>query len=226
MRLENIPTQRKVVLLKSGKPMLKFIKGGIVIHSGRSGLKPCLIVEVDLPLTTKQKTDGFVNISLKEINTAEKFVPEWKNLQTLGADNTKYMELKKGTKLTVRYKYFIQPHHMIVTEDVKAPNNNGFFRILAQPRVFATDGPTREGASTEILTLSLDDLLDNPKFSKILTGRTGKGKKRKKAQTSGWRPPGGCTTGSHTNPNPKPNPKPNPLANPTSFYAYGYVHIK
>lgn len=224
MRLENIPTQYRVVLLQSGKPMLKFIKGGIVIHSGLK--QPCLIVEVDLPLTNKQKTDGFVNISLKEIGTVAKFVPEWKNLQTLGADNTKYMELKKGTKLTVKNKYFIQPYHMIVTEDVKAKNSNGFFSILVQQRVFATDGPTREGASTEILTLSLDDLLDNPKIDKILTGRTGEETKRKRAHTSAWRPPGGCTTGSHTNPNPKPNPKPNPLANPTSFYAYGYVHIK
>ena len=222
MRLENIPTQHTVVLLQSGKPMLKFIKGGIVIHSGLK--QPCLIVEVDLPQTTKEKTDGFVNISLKEIGTVAKFVPEWKNLQTLGADYTKYMALKKGTRLTVNNKYFIQPYQMIVTEDVKEPNINGFYSILAQQRVSATDGPTSEVASTEILTLSLDGLLTNQKII-MLTGRTGN-KRKRNPHTSGWTVPPGCTTGSHTNPNPKPNPKPNPLANPTSFYAVGYIHIK
>ena len=198
MHLENIPTQHRVVLLPSGKPMLKFIKGGIVIHSGLKN--PCLIVEVDIHLTAKQKTDGFANISLKEIGFPAKFVPEWKNLETQGADNTPYKALKTGTKLTVKNEYFIQPYQMIVTEDVKAPNITGYSRILVQQRVFERDGPTIEGASTEILTLSLDGLLTDAKFYKIQTGTTGKGKKRKKAQTSGgWTVPGGCTTGSHTN---------------------------
>ena len=220
MRLDNIPTQHRVVLLQSGKPTLPFIKGGIVIHSGLK--QPCLIVEVDVHQTAKQKTEGFANFFLKEIGTVTKFQPEWKNLKTLGTDNTTYTEFKKGTKLTVENKYFIQPYQMIVTEDVKAANMQGFFRIIAQQRVFDRHGPTSGDAYTEILTLSLDGLLTNPKVYKN-TGRTGKGK----AHTSGgWSVPDGCTTGSHTNPNPKPNPKPNPLANPTSFYAFGYIHIK
>jgi hypothetical protein len=200
LRLENIPTQRKVVLLKSGNTMLTFIKGGIVIHSGLK--KPCLIVEVDVHLTAKQKTEGFANIFLKEIGTVSIFQPQWKNLKTLGADNTTYTELKKGTKLTVENKYFIQPYQMTVTEDVKAPNIHGFFSILAQQRVFATDCPTSEGASTEILTLSLDGLLTNPKINELLTGRPGNKRKKSNPHRSGWTVPDGCTTGSHTNPNP------------------------
>ena len=198
MRLDNIPTQRKVLLLQSGKPMYTFIKGGIVIHSG---LKPCLIVEVDVPQTARQKTAGFANIFLKEIGTVSIFQPEWKNLQTLGKDNTTHTEFKKGTKLTVEHKYFIQSYQMIVTEDVKAPNIHGFFTVKAQQRVFSRNGPTSEGAFTEILTLSLDGLLTNPKTSQLLTGRTGN-KRKRKPSTSGWTVPDGCTTGSHTNTNP------------------------
>ena len=222
MRLDNIPTQHRVVLLQSGNPMQKFIKGGIVIHSD---LRPCLVEKVDVHQTAKHKTEGFANIFLKEIGTVTKFQPKWKNLKTLGTDNTTYTEFKKGIKLTVQNKYFIQPCLMKVAEDVKERAKDGLFRIMAKERLYDKDDTSSDDPScyTEILTLSLDGLLDNPKVNKILTGE---GTKRKKARTSGWRLPNGCTTGSHTNPNPKPNPKPNPLANPTSFYAYDYVHIK
>ena len=223
MRLDNIPTQHRVVLLQSGKPTLPFIKGGIVIHSGLK--QPCLIVEVDVLQTAKQKTEGFANIFLKEIGTVTKFQPKWKNLKTLGTDNTTYTEFKKGIKLTVQNKYFIQPCLMKVAEDVKERAKDGLFRIMAKEKLYDEHDLSSDDPScyTEIVTSSLDGLLDNPKVNKILTGE---GTKRKKARTSGWRLPNGCTTGSHTNPNPKPNPKPNPLANPTSFYAYDYVHIK
>ena len=55
MRLENIPKQQKVVLLPSGKPTLKFVEGVIVIHSD---LRPCVVVEVDVPQSAKQKKRG------------------------------------------------------------------------------------------------------------------------------------------------------------------------
>ena len=213
MRLENIPTQHRVELSPYGIPTLSFIKGGIVIHSD---LKPCLVVEVNVALTAKQRTEGFANIFLKEIGTRERFQPLWKNIKTHGKDLTTYSEFTKGTKLTVECVHFIQPYHMTVAEDVKAPNKDGYFSIKAQQRVFAGDGPTSEDAFTEILTLSLAGLLTNPKINKTLTGRTGK----EKVYTNGGWPTGrGCTTGSHTN----PNPKPNPLANPSSFYTYGYI---
>ena len=223
MRLDNIPTQHRVVLLQSGKPTLPFIKGGIVIHSGLK--QPCLIVEVDVLQTAKQKTEGLANIFLKEIGTVTKFQPKWKNLKTLGTDNTTYTEFKKGIKLTVQNKYFIQPCLMKVVKDVKERAKDGLFRIMAKEKLYDEHDLSSDDPScyTEIVTSSLDGLLDNPKVNKILTGE---GTKRKRVRKCGWRLPNGCTAGSHTNPNPKPNPKPNPLANPTSFYAYDYVHIK
>ena len=132
MRLDNIPTQHRVVLLQSGNPMQKFIKGGIVIHSD---LKPCLVVEVNVALTAKQRTEGFANIFLKEIGTVTKFQPKWKNLKTLGTDNTTYTEFKKGIKLTVQNKYFIQPCLMKVVKDVKERAKDGLFRIMAKEKL-------------------------------------------------------------------------------------------
>ena len=208
MRLENIPTQQKVVLLASGKPTLKFVKGGIVIHSD---LRPCVVVEVDVLLTDKQRKEGFADIFLREIGTVQKFQPLWENLKTLGEDLTRYTEFTEGTLLNVECEYFIQAYQMTVVENVKERKADGYFAIKAQQRLFDRDDVRREDAFTEILTLSLNDLLAFPKNNKRLTSRT----VNRKTKVNAWRsPPSGYTTGSHTNPNPKPNHKPNTLANP------------
>lgn len=199
MRLENIPKQ---VLIPNGNPTFKFIKGGIVIHSN---LRPCLVVDVDRPLTIKQRNEGFVGILLREnrIGAGQTFQPLWENMISQGKDLTTYKEFKTGTKLTVWCQYFIQEYQMTVVEDVKPANKDGYFKVKAQTRQFDRDDPTSEGAYTEILTLSLDGLLANPKIKKTLTCRTGEGKKKKTGKTGyangGWGPlPNGNTTGSHT----------------------------
>lgn len=221
MRLENIPKQYKVELLPSGRPTIEVMKGMIVIHSN---LRPCVVVEVGVPQTANQRKEGLADIVLREIGTVVTFQPLWKNIKTLGEDSTPYTDFKKGTKLTVECDYVIQAYQMTVVEDAKGSRPDGHFLIKAQQRLFDGDEPMSEGAHTEILTLSLDGLLANPKINTTLTSKTGTGKrKRKEKVNDGWSVPDGCTTGSHTNPN--PNPKPNPL-NPTSFYAYGYIHIK